>query len=193
MKMKDRKSEIINKDIPLMNFNSILTTKFAKITPSLDIALNKCEEEFEEMLEELNVKEDDTVEDVHDISKRVIFEALDTFQAYATLVTYISSQRGDFDEIMEQWKRKQRQRIRQYLGDEIFQVQEKEIKNVKVGDVFIFKGKKYKAKLIKPEHYCQGCAFEKEDCDNLVDKELIPACGHLGCIFIEIKNQEIKK
>ena len=145
--MKDRKSEIINKDIPLMNFNSILTTEFAKITPSLDRALNKCEEEFEEMLEELNVKEDDTVEDVHDISKRVIFEALDTFQAYATLVTYIASQRRDFDEIMEQWKRKQRQRIREYLG------------------------------------------LGKEDCGNLIGKELLPTCGILGCIFKEVKNK----
>lgn len=114
--MKDRKSEIIRTDIPFMVWDNIITNQFAKITPDLDIALNKCEEEFEEMLAELNLNEGH-FENVHDISKNAIFEMLDTFQAYATLISFISAERGDFYEVLSSWRRKQRRRIRQYLGD----------------------------------------------------------------------------
>ena len=114
--MKDRKHEIVRENIPLIYWNNIVTSHFAKITPDLDTALNKCEEEFEEMLEELNIN-GGHFEDVRDISKEAIKEMLDTFQAYGTLIAYIASERGDFNEILSVWKRKQKQRIRQYLGD----------------------------------------------------------------------------
>ena len=114
--MKDRKSEIVRENVPLIYWNNIVTSHFAKITPDLDTALNKCEEEFEEMLEELNIN-GGHFEDVHNISKEAIKEMLDTFQAYGTLIAYIASERGDFNEILSAWKRKQKQRIRQYLGD----------------------------------------------------------------------------
>ena len=45
--MKDRKSEIVRENVPLIYWNNIVTSHFAKITPDLDTALNKCEEEFE--------------------------------------------------------------------------------------------------------------------------------------------------
>lgn len=114
--MRDRKAKIIKESIPLIDWNNILTNKFAKIIPSLDIALNKCEEEFEEMLSELNVYNDE-LENVHEISKKAIKEMLDTFQAYGTLIAFIASERNDFNEILAEWNRKQRQRIRQYIGD----------------------------------------------------------------------------
>lgn len=68
------------------------------------------------MLAELNTN-GGHFEDVHDISKEAIKEMLDVFQAFGTLITYVSSERGDFNEILSEWKRKQRQRIREYLGD----------------------------------------------------------------------------
>lgn len=114
--MKDRKSEIVRENVPLIYWNNIVTSHFAKVVPDLDYALNKCEEEFEEMLAELNLN-GGHFEDVHDISKEAIKEMLDTLQAYGTLIAYIASERGDFNEILSVWKRKQKQRIRQYLGD----------------------------------------------------------------------------
>ena len=115
--MKDRKSEIVRENVPLIYWNNIVTSHFAKITPDLTTALNKCEEEIDEMLEELDMKTCSNYGDVHDISKEAIKEMLDTFQAYGTLIAYIASERGDFNEILSIWKRKQKQRIRQYLGD----------------------------------------------------------------------------
>ena len=69
------------------------------------------------MLAELDTKMPNHYGDVHDISKNAIKEILDTFQAFGTLIAFIAAERGDFNEILFDWKRKQRQRIRQYLGD----------------------------------------------------------------------------
>lgn len=115
--MKDRKSEIVRENIPLIYWNNIITSHFAKITPDLNTALKKCEEEIDEMLAELDTKMPNHYGDVHDISKNAIKEILDTFQAFGTLISFIAAERGDFNEILFEWKRKQRQRIRQYLGD----------------------------------------------------------------------------
>lgn len=115
--MKDRKHEIVRENIPLIYWNNIVTSHFARVVPDLDYALNKCEEEIDEMLEELDMKTCSNYGDVHDISKEAIKEILDTFQAFGTLIAYIASERGDFNEILSVWKRKQKQRIRQYLGD----------------------------------------------------------------------------
>lgn len=115
--MRDRKSKIIRENIPLICWNNIITSNFAKITPDLDTALNKCEEEFNELLEELNLN-NGHFESVHDISKDAIKEILDTFQAYATLISFIAAERGDFNEILSMWKRKQKQRLREYIGED---------------------------------------------------------------------------
>ena len=115
--MKDRKSEIVRENIPLIYWNNIVTSHFARVVPDLEYALDKCEEEFDEMLVELAKSNNGLYVDVHDISKEAIKEMLDTFQAYGTLIAYIASERGDFNEILSVWKRKQKQRIRQYLGD----------------------------------------------------------------------------
>ena len=103
--MRDRKSKIIRENIPLICWNNIITSNFAKITPDLDTALNKCEEEFNELLEELNLN-NGHFESVHDISKDAIKEILDTFQALTpTLISFIAAERGDFNEILSMWKR----------------------------------------------------------------------------------------
>lgn len=114
--MKDRRHEVVRQDVAIIDWNNILTPHFAKILPDLDEAISKCEEEFEEILNELDVV-DDRVENVHEISKKAIKEMLDGLQAYSTLITYVATERGDFGEILSEWKRKQKQRIRQYLGD----------------------------------------------------------------------------
>lgn len=115
--MRDRKSKIIREDIPLICWNSVITSQFSKIVPDLDYALNKCEEEFDELLEELNLN-NGYFESVHDISKDAIKEMLDTLQAYATLISFIAAERGDFNEILSMWKRKQKQRLREYIGED---------------------------------------------------------------------------
>lgn len=115
--MKDRKSEIVRENIPFIDWSNIITSNFAKITPDLDTALNKCEEEFDELLEELNLN-NGHFESVHDISKDAIKEMLDTLQAYATLISFIAAERGDFNEILTMWKRKQKQRLREYIGED---------------------------------------------------------------------------
>lgn len=116
-KMRDRKSKIIREDIPLICWNNVITSQFSKIVPNLDYALNKCEEEFDELLEELNLN-NGHFESVHDISKDAIKEMLDTLQAYATLISFIAAERGDFNEILSMWKRKQKQRLREYIGED---------------------------------------------------------------------------
>lgn len=115
--MKNRKSEIIRDNLPLIYWNNIITSQFARVVPDLDYALNKCEEEFEEVLAELNI-DGGHFESVHDISKDAIKEMLDTLQAYATLISFIAAERGDFNDILSFWKRKQKQRLRQYIDEE---------------------------------------------------------------------------
>lgn len=116
--MKNRKSEIVRENVPLIYWNNIVTSHFAKIIPDLTTALNKCEEEIDEMLEELGMKTCSNYGDVHDISKEAIKEILDTFQAFGTLIAFIAAERGDFNEILSVWKRKQKQRLRQYIDEE---------------------------------------------------------------------------
>ena len=115
--MRDRKSKIIREDIPLICWDNVITSQFSKIVPDSDYALNKCEEEFDELLEELNLN-NGHFESVHDISKDAIKEMLDTLQAYATFNFFHSSRRGDFNEILSMWKRKQKQRLREYIKED---------------------------------------------------------------------------
>lgn len=113
--MKNRHKEIVNPNVPEMKFDSFLKNDFAKTYDNFTQSLDKVEEEVEEVSMELAKTFDDVEEyDVHSLSKSTILECLDVLQAAATMVSYIASQRQDYQEILSVWKSKQSKRIKEY-------------------------------------------------------------------------------